>query len=60
MARYEMTEFEWKVEVLKEAQSDKEAPDPRLPLFFTPSAASQAAGLAFLRRASERCRPVGS
>jgi pimeloyl-ACP methyl ester carboxylesterase len=42
------------MEVLKEAQSHKEAPDPRLPLFFTPSAASQAAGLAFLKRASAR------
>ena len=42
------------MEVLKEAQSHKEAPDPRLPLFFTSSAASQAAGLAFLKRASAR------
>lgn len=42
------------MEVLKEAQSLKEAPDPRLPLFFTSSVASQAAGLAFLRRASAR------
>ena len=42
------------MEVLKEAQSHKEAPDPRLPLFFTPSAASQAAGLAFLKRANTR------
>jgi pimeloyl-ACP methyl ester carboxylesterase len=42
------------MEVLKEAQSHKEAPDPRLPLFFTRSAASQAAGLAFLKRASAR------
>ena len=42
------------MEVLKEAQSHKEAPDPRLPLFFTPSAASQAAGVAFLKRASAR------
>ena len=40
--------------VLKEARSHKEAPDPRLPLFFTSSAASQAAGLAFLKRASGR------
>jgi len=40
------------MEVLVEAQSHKKAPDPRLPLFFTPSAASQAAGLAFLKRAS--------
>jgi len=42
------------MEVLKEAQAHKEAPDPRLPLFFTSSAASQAAGLAFLKRASAR------
>ena len=42
------------MEVLREAQSHKEAADPRLPLFFTPSAASQAAGLAFLKPASAR------
>ena len=42
------------MEVLKEAQSHKEAPDPRLPLFFTSSAASQVAGLAFLKRVSAR------
>lgn len=42
------------MQVLQEARSHKEAPDPRLPLFFTPSAASQAAGLAFLKRASVR------
>ena len=42
------------MEVLKEAQLHKEAPDPRLPLFFTPSATSQAAGLAFLKRANAR------
>jgi pimeloyl-ACP methyl ester carboxylesterase len=42
------------MEVLQEAQSHKEAPDPRLPLFFTPSAPSQAAGLAFLQRVSVR------
>lgn len=41
-------------EVLNEALSHKEAPDPRLPLFFTLSAATQAAGLAFLKRASAR------
>jgi hypothetical protein len=29
------------MEVLSETQSHKEAADPRLPLFFTPSAASQ-------------------
>jgi pimeloyl-ACP methyl ester carboxylesterase len=40
--------------VLKEAFSHKEAPDVRLPLFFTPSAASQAAGRAFLDRARLR------
>jgi len=40
--------------VLQAAFSDTAAPDPRLPLFFTPSAASQSAGLAFLRRAKER------
>jgi pimeloyl-ACP methyl ester carboxylesterase len=40
--------------VLEEARSHKEAPDIRLPLFFTPSDASQAAGLAFLERASAR------
>ena len=36
--------------VLKEAFSDTKAPDPRLPLFFTQSADSQAAGKAFLNR----------
>ena len=41
-------------EVIAEARSHTEAPDPRLPLFFTRSAASQAAGLAFLKRASVR------
>jgi len=40
--------------VLKEAYAHKEAPDPRLPLFFTPSQASQAAGLAFLKRSRAR------
>jgi pimeloyl-ACP methyl ester carboxylesterase len=40
--------------VLKAAFSDTSAPDPRLPLFFTPSAASQAAGRAFLARAKAR------
>jgi pimeloyl-ACP methyl ester carboxylesterase len=40
--------------VLKEAFLHKEAPDVRLPLFFTPSEASQAAGRAFLKRASAR------
>ncbi len=40
--------------VLQEAFSHTEAPDIRLPLFFTPSSASQAAGLAFLKRAKAR------
>ena len=40
--------------MVEEALSHKEAPDVRLPLFFTPSEASQAAGRAFLRRASVR------
>jgi pimeloyl-ACP methyl ester carboxylesterase len=40
--------------VLQEAFSHTEAPDARLPLFFTPSAESQAAGLAFLKRAKVR------
>jgi pimeloyl-ACP methyl ester carboxylesterase len=42
--------------VLKEAFSHKEAPDVRLPLFFTPSKASQAAGRAFLKRAGVRTK----
>jgi pimeloyl-ACP methyl ester carboxylesterase len=40
--------------VLKEAFSHTEAPDPRLPLFFTQSASSQAAGKAFLNRVYAR------
>jgi pimeloyl-ACP methyl ester carboxylesterase len=40
--------------VLQEAFSDKTAPDPRLHLFFTQSAASQAAGKAFLSRVYAR------
>jgi pimeloyl-ACP methyl ester carboxylesterase len=40
--------------VLKEAFSRSETPDPRLPLFFTRSAASQAAGKAFLKRVYTR------
>ena len=40
--------------VLQEAFSHTEAPDPRLPLFFTKSSASQSAGLAFLQRAKTR------
>src|SRR5580700_5571117 len=35
--------------VLQEAFSQTGAPDPRLPLFFTKSSASQSAGLAFLK-----------
>jgi pimeloyl-ACP methyl ester carboxylesterase len=42
------------LKVLAEALSHKDAPDPRLPLFFTSSEASQAAGRAFLKRASVR------
>jgi pimeloyl-ACP methyl ester carboxylesterase len=40
--------------VLQDAFSHTEAPDIRLPLFFTPSIASQSAGLAFLKRAKAR------
>lgn len=40
--------------VLKEAFSKADTPDPRLPLFFTPSSASQSAGVAFLKRAKVR------
>jgi len=40
--------------VLQDAFSNTEAPDPRLPLFFTPSSASQSAGLAFLKRTKVR------
>lgn len=42
--------------VLREAFSQTEAPDPRLPLFFTKSAASQSAGVAFLKRANVRTK----
>ena len=42
------------LKVVGEAFSHKEAPDVRLPLFFTPSEASQAAGRAFLKRAAAR------
>ncbi len=42
------------LKVLADAFAHKEAPDTRLPLFFTPSQASQAAGLAFLKRAKAR------
>jgi pimeloyl-ACP methyl ester carboxylesterase len=40
--------------VLQEAFSKTDAPDIRLPIFFTPSSASQSAGLAFLERAKVR------
>jgi pimeloyl-ACP methyl ester carboxylesterase len=40
--------------VLQEALSQTDAPDPRLPLFFTKSSASQSSGLAFLKRAKVR------
>ncbi|QKC96372.1 alpha/beta fold hydrolase [Mesorhizobium sp. NZP2298] len=40
--------------VLQDAFSQTEAPDVRLPLFFTKSSASQSAGLAFLKRAKVR------
>jgi len=40
--------------VLQDAFSQTDAPDPRLPLFFTKSAASRSAGLAFLKRAKVR------
>jgi pimeloyl-ACP methyl ester carboxylesterase len=42
------------LKVLEAAFSHKEAPDVRLPLFFTSSDASQRAGRAFLKRANER------
>lgn len=40
--------------VLQEAFSQTDAPDPRLPLFFTKSSASRAAGQAFLERTKRR------
>jgi len=40
--------------VLEAAFSKTDAPDPRLPLFFTPSSVSQLAGLAFLNRVRAR------
>ena len=40
--------------VLEDAFSQTSAPDPRLPLFFTKSPASQSAGLAFLKRTKTR------
>jgi pimeloyl-ACP methyl ester carboxylesterase len=40
--------------VLQEAFSHTDAPDPRLPLFFTKSSASRSSGLAFLTRTKAR------
>ena len=40
--------------VLQQAFSQTDAPDPRLPLFFTKSSASQSSGLAFLKRTKAR------
>ncbi len=40
--------------VLQEAFSQTDAPDPRLPLFFTKSSASRSSGLAFLKRTQSR------
>jgi pimeloyl-ACP methyl ester carboxylesterase len=40
--------------VLQEAFSQSDAPDPRLPLFFTKSSASRSSGLAFLKRTKVR------
>lgn len=40
--------------VLQSAFADTGAPDPRLPLFFTKSDSSRAAGMAFLQRAKSR------
>ena len=40
--------------VLQDAFSQTDAPDPRLPLFFTKSPASQSSGLAFLKRTKVR------
>jgi pimeloyl-ACP methyl ester carboxylesterase len=40
--------------VLQKAFSQADAPDPRLPLFFTTSSASRSAGLAFLKRTKVR------
>jgi pimeloyl-ACP methyl ester carboxylesterase len=42
------------LETLHDAFSRTEAPDPRLPLFFTKSSASQSAGLEFLTRVKAR------
>ncbi|AJA63787.1 MULTISPECIES: alpha/beta fold hydrolase [Bradyrhizobium] len=40
--------------VLREAFSQTDVPDPRLPLFFTNSSASRSSGLAFLKRTKVR------
>ncbi|GLK85920.1 alpha/beta hydrolase [Ancylobacter defluvii] len=40
--------------VLQEAFSDTDAPDPRLPLFFTKSSDSRSSGLEFLKRTKMR------
>jgi pimeloyl-ACP methyl ester carboxylesterase len=40
--------------VLQQAFAQTEAPDPRLPLFFTNSSASQSSGMAFLKRTKLR------
>jgi pimeloyl-ACP methyl ester carboxylesterase len=40
--------------VLQQAFSQTDAPDPRLPLFFTNSSASRSSGLAFLKRTKVR------
>ena len=40
--------------VLQQALSQTDAPDPRLPLFFTNSSASRSSGLAFLKRTKVR------
>ena len=40
--------------VLQQAFSQSDAPDPRLPLFFTNSSASRSSGLAFLKRTKVR------
>jgi pimeloyl-ACP methyl ester carboxylesterase len=42
------------LKVLADARSRRDVPDPRLPLFFTSSEASQTAGRAFLKRANAR------
>jgi pimeloyl-ACP methyl ester carboxylesterase len=45
---------EYLLATLQEAFAQTDAADPRLPLFFTKSSASQSAGLAFLNRAKTR------